>query len=245
MNKALIIGATSAIAEATARKLATMGYQLFLVGRNEQKLIDIVTDLQVRGASSADYFCTDLNDFDSHQTCIDTARNSLGQIDIVLISHGTLGNQKACEQSATVTLDEIKTNALSTISLTTLLVNVLEQQGSGTLAVISSVAGDRGRKSNYVFGAAKAMVNTFLEGLRNRLNNTGVHVITIKPGFVDTPMTATLEKGVLWAQPEDIANGIIRAINKQKNIVYLPFFWRYIMVVIRCIPDRIFNRLSL
>jgi len=241
----LIIGATSAIAEATARKYATMGDLLFLVGRNERKLTDITNDLRIRGAKGVEFFCADLNDIDSHKTIIDAANKCLERIDLVLICHGTLGNQRKCEQSVAATMQEIQTNALSTISLLTLLANIMEVQRSGTLAVISSVAGDRGRKSNYIYGSSKAMVNTFLEGLQHRLHGSGVHLLTIKPGFVDTPMTADFEKGMLWAQPDDIASGIVKAIEKRQRTVYLPFFWRYIMLVIRCMPSRIFNRLNL
>ena len=111
--------------------------------------------------------------------------------------------------------------------------------------VISSVAGDRGRQSNYVYGSAKAAVTTFLQGLRNRLHPAGVQVLTVKPGFVDTPMTSAFPKGPLWASPEQIARGIHRAIQKRKDVVYLPGFWRLIMRVIREIPEAVFKRLSL
>ena len=154
-------------------------------------------------------------------------------------------DQKACEASVELTLREIDTNALSVIALSTLLAQDFAAQGSGTLAVISSVAGDRGRQSNYVYGAAKCMLDLFLQGLRNRLARQGVHVLTIKPGFVATPMTAAFPKGALWAKPEVIADGIVRAIAAQRDVVYLPGFWRLIMLVIRHIPEAIFKRLSL
>jgi short-subunit dehydrogenase len=125
------------------------------------------------------------------------------------------------------------------------LANLMEAQGSGTIAVISSVAGDRGRQSNYVYGAAKGMVTRFLQGLRNRLAKRGVQVLTIKPGFVDTPMTAAFKKGALWAQPDAVARGIVAAVDAGKDEVYLPGFWRLIMAIIRHIPEPIFKRLSL
>jgi short-subunit dehydrogenase len=121
----------------------------------------------------------------------------------------------------------------------------MEAQGSGSIAVISSVAGDRGRQSNYVYGAAKGLVTRFLQGLRNRLAKKGVQVLTIKPGFVDTPMTAAFKKGALWAQPDDVARGILAAIENGKNEVYLPGFWWLIMAIIRHIPEPIFKKLSL
>ena len=141
---------------------------------------------------------------------------------------------------------EIETNALSVINLLTLLANHLEKQQHGVIAVISSVAGDRGRQSNYVYGAAKGMVTLFLQGLRNRLTKVNVDVVTIKPGFVDTPMTAAFDKnGPLWARPEQIAKGIIRAMQKGKDEVYLPWFWWGIMLIIKHIPEIIFKRMSL
>lgn len=174
------------------------------------------------------------------------AQRALGGLDVLLVAHGSLPDQKACERSVHVTLDELHTNALSVISLVTLAANLFQTAGHGTIAVISSVAGDRGRQSNYIYGTAKGMVSLFLEGLRNRLSRSGVRVVTIKPGFVDTPMTAHLEKkGPLWAQPQAIARGIARAVNGQRDVVYLPGIWRWIMLIIRHIPEPIFKRMSL
>jgi short-subunit dehydrogenase len=169
----------------------------------------------------------------------------LGGIDIVLIAHGSLPDQKACEQDTQKTLEAINTNAISTISLLTYLANHFERQGRGTIAVISSVAGDRGRQSNYVYGTAKAAVTVFLQGLRNRLYKSGVQVLTIKPGFVDTPMTAAFKKGLLWASPEEIAKAIYIAIATTKDIIYAPWYWRWILLIIRHIPEILFKRLSL
>lgn len=201
MKKILIIGATSAIAEATARIYAEQGNELFLVARNEKKLQGIVADLSVRGGKNIGMSCVDLTDYEVLGYCVGQAIGHLQQLDIVLIAHGTLSDQVLCQQSVEVTLEEVNTNAISFVVLMTLLANLLEKQGHGTIAVISSVAGDRGRKSNYVYGASKAMVSAFLDGLRNRLFSSGAHVLTIKPGFVDTPMTASFKKGLLWAQP--------------------------------------------
>ena len=241
----LIIGATSAIARATARIYAQAGNHLFLVARNEVQLERNGADLQVRGAASVHTQALDLNQFEQHLPLIDKAFDALGHIDIVLIAHGTLPDQVECNASVEKTLAEFNTNALSVISLLTHLANRMEQQRSGTIAVISSVAGDRDRQSNYINGAAEGMVTIFMQGLRNRLFKSGVHVLTIKPGFVDTPMTKEFKKGLLWAKPEGIAKGIIKAINKGKNEVYLPRFWSLIMWIIRSIPEVIFKRLSL
>lgn len=245
MKKILIIGAASAIAEAAARQWAARGDALFLVGRNGQKLDDIAADLVVRGAVRVGTFAMDASDVASHASMLDAAVTALGGLDVALIAHGTLPDQKACEASVEKTLREIDNNGLSVVALCTLLANRFEAQGSGSIAVIGSVAGDRGRQSNYVYGAAKGMVARFLQGLRNRLAKKNVQVLTIKPGFVDTPMTAAFRKGPLWAQPADVARGIIVAIDNRKNEVYLPGFWRLIMLVIRHIPEAIFKKLSL
>ncbi len=245
MRKVLIIGATSAIAEATARLFAARGDRLFLLARNEVRLDAMAKDLEIRGAEHVYSANLDANKLREHKTVLDKAVEQLGGLDIALIAHGTLPDQKACEHNFGLTLQEINTNAISVISLLTLLANRMEANGSGTLAVIGSVAGDRGRQSNYVYGAAKSMVATFLQGLRNRLHKSGVQVLTIKPGFVDSPMTAEFDKGALWAQPEDIARGILKGIEKNKTVIYLPFFWRYIMWVIKAIPEQVFIRLSL
>ena len=245
MQKILIVGATSAIAEATARLYAARGDALFLVGRNSVRLETIAADLRVRGAASVGCFSMDATDRTVHAAMLETATTALGGLDIALIAHGTLPDQKACEASVELTLKEIDNNGLSVVALATLLGAQLEAQGHGTLAVIGSVAGDRGRQSNYVYGAAKGMVSLFMQGLRNRLAKKGVQVLTIKPGFVDTPMTASFKKGALWAQPGDIARSIVRAIEQRRDEVYLPGFWRLIMLIIRHIPERIFKKLSL
>lgn len=244
-RKMLIVGATSAIAQETAKLFAHNGDALFLVGRNSDRVQAVADDLKIRGAGKVDYAILDLNDFERHGPLIDQAAASLDGLDTVLIAHGTLGDQQASQQDFAVAQRELKTNLLSVISLLTSLANRFEEQGYGTIAVISSVAGDRGRQSNYVYGTAKAATTTFLQGLRNRLSKAGVTVITIKPGLVDTPMTAHLKKGPLFVGPEVIGRGIYQAIQQQKDVVYLPWFWWGIMTVIKAIPEAIFKRLSL
>jgi decaprenylphospho-beta-D-erythro-pentofuranosid-2-ulose 2-reductase len=245
MKKVLIIGATSAIAEATARILAGRGAELYLVGRNQSRLAAVAADLSVRGSSRVSSEVLDANDLAGHEAMLARADAFLGGYDTVLIAHGTLSDQKACESSVELTLQEINTNALSVIALLTRVANRLAQQRAGTIAVISSVAGDRGRASNYVYGSAKALVTAFLSGLRHRLVKVGVNVVTIKPGFVDTPMTAAFPKGPLWARPETVAQGIVRAMERRRNTVYLPSFWGLIMFMIRALPERLFLRTSL
>ena len=247
LRNVLIIGATSTIAEHAARQLVAQGSNVFCVGRDATKLATITRDLQVRAPQATiGTKAVDLCDEKLHESILDEATTVLGGVDAVLIAHGTLPDQKSCESSVATTRQEIETNALSMISLLTVFANHLERQQSGVIAVISSVAGDRGRQSNYVYGAAKGMVTLFLQGLRNRLFTANVDVVTIKPGFVDTPMTADFDKsGPLWARSEQIAGGIITAMQKGKNEVYLPWFWRWIMLAITHIPESIFKRMSL
>ena len=245
MKRILIIGATSAIAEHCARIWAARGNALHLVARNEQQVQVIASDLNVRGASEVTTYCIDLNDTDRHEELLNATDDALGSVDIVLIAHGTLSNQHQCELSVHETLAEIQTNALSTISLLTLIANRFEAKESGTICVISSVAGDRGRASNYVYGSAKAMVTAFTSGLRQRLHKSNVDVVTIKPGFVDTPMTSEFKKGLLWAKPNIVSTMIVNAIDKKKDEVYVPSFWFGIMIIIKKIPNFIFKRINL
>lgn len=245
MKRVLIIGATSAMAEACAKRWAAPGNRFFLVARNAVRLDQIADDLIVRGAQ-AEVYRLDINHSAAHAEMLAAAKNSLGEFDIVLIAHGTLSDQSACQLSVEQTVAEIHTNGLSTVALLTLIANLMEPQRHGAIAVISSVAGDRGRPSNYVYGSAKAMLSAFCEGLRARLFKAGVHLLTIKPGFVATPMTAGLAlPKLLTASPEQVARDIDNAISKKKNILYTAWFWRWIMLVIKAIPEPIFKKLSL
>ena len=241
----LIIGATSAIASETAKFFAQDGAEFFLVGRSAIKLHDVGNDLKVRGAKRIETFVLDINDFDRHQEMIETAISTLNGLDMVLISHGTLGDQQKCQRSVVETMKEFSTNCTSVISLLTILADYFEQQRRGCIAVVSSVAGDRGRQSNYVYGAAKGAVSIFLEGLRNRLSKSGVTVVTVKPGTVDTPMTAGMKKGLLFADPHVVGQGIYQAMKGRKDVVYLPWFWRPIMLIVRSVPEAVFKKLSM
>ncbi|KAF1008018.1 MAG: Decaprenylphosphoryl-2-keto-beta-D-erythro-pentose reductase [Luteibacter sp.] len=245
MQRVLIIGATSAIAEAVARIYAKRGARLFLWGRSSSKLQAMADDLGVRGAVAVGHASLDVNEIQEHASMLDRAWNELGGIDVLLIAHGTLPDQHQCEIAVDIALREFATNATSTIALLTLAAQRMEQAGKGSIAVISSVAGDRGRANNYLYGSAKAAVTTFLSGLRQRLSHHGVNVLTIKPGFVDTPMTRDFKKGALWAKPSAVASGIVNALDKRLSSVYLPWFWQGIMIIIRSIPESIFKRLRL
>src|SRR5262249_41695773 len=184
-------------------------------------------------------------DLSRHQGLWDQILATMGQIDMLLIAHGTLGDQRKCELSVEETLKELNNNCLSVISLLTISANYFEQRRRGCIAVISSIAGDRGRKSNYVYGTAKGALTTFLQGLRNRLSSYGVAVVTIKPGPVTTPMTVHMKKRALVANAQAVGQGIYEAMMKKKDVVYLPWYWQPIMFIIKGIPERIFKHLSL
>jgi decaprenylphospho-beta-D-erythro-pentofuranosid-2-ulose 2-reductase len=245
MKHILIIGANSSIATATARRWALAGHRFYLLGRTEATLQALAADLRVRGASQVGVGVFEANAIASHPALLDAAIAELEGLDLVLIAHGSLPDQKRCERDFAYALGELNTNAISTLSLLTHLANRLESQRRGALVVLSSVAGDRGRGSNYLYGTAKAAVTVFLQGLRQRLAKSGVTVLTVKPGFVDTPMTAHLKKGPLWAAPETIARCIDQGLARGRHEIYAPGFWRLIMWVIRSIPSRVFSKLSL
>ncbi len=241
----LALGATSAIGEATLRLLAERGARFYLVGRSREKLEAVGADLMTRGATGVATHVMDLDDTAAHPAMLNAALQTLGMIDLALLAHGVLGDQKAAEASYPVAEAVLRTNFLSQVSLITWLANYFESTKQGTLAVISSVAGDRGRKSNYVYGASKGALNVFLDGVRNRIDRAGVQVLTIKPGFVATPMTAHLAQGPLFAKPSQVAEGILRAIEKRKDVVYLPPFWAGIMLMVRMIPRWKFKKMNM
>ncbi|SDX30028.1 hypothetical protein SAMN05444064_11745 [Pseudomonas syringae] len=246
MKKILIIGATSTIAHACARLWAAEGGTFFLVARNVEKLERNAADLKARGAGLITLHQMDATHFAEHPAMLADCLIALGQIDIVLVAHGTLPDQRACEQDVGLAMQAFITNGASVIALLTLLARHFEVQRCGTLAVISSVAGERGRPSNYLYGSAKAAVSTFCDGLQARLFKLGVHVVTIKPGFVDTPMTqGQAMPAALLSQPSAVAERIVRGIARQSTSLYAPSFWAWIMWVIRSIPQPLFKRLDL
>lgn len=245
-KKVLIIGATSAIATACARLWASEGSDFFLVARNVDKLQQTAADLKARGAKNVTLHEMDANDIDAHPLMLSRGLTALGQIDIALIAHGTLPDQKACERDVHLALREFANNGTSVIALLTILAEQFETQRCGSLAIISSVAADRGRPSNYLYGSAKAAVSTYCEGLHARLFKVGVHVTTIKPGFVDTPMTQGLSlPAALLAQPAQVAQRIVKGIANRVPTLYAPGFWGLIMLIIRSIPQPVFKRLNL
>lgn len=219
-----IIGATSAIATAVAKRYIQENPQhhLTLISRSLQKLETLKADLTIRGALHID---------------IDTQLTPKEPIDVLLVATGTI-DDKDVQDCIDVNFTHIAVHLQK-------LIPFFEKQQHGSIAVIGSVAGDRGRQSNYVYGSAKAGLERYLEGLRHHCAPHKVHVLCIKPGFVDTPMTASFKKGLLWATPDTIAKGILKAIQKKKSIVYLPGFWKGIMFIIKNIPEIVFHKTKL
>ncbi|MBX9607455.1 MAG: SDR family oxidoreductase [Gammaproteobacteria bacterium] len=245
MKHILIVGAGSAIAEACARLWSAEGAALHLVARDPARLAAMADDLALRGAARVSHGVADVARMDDAGDLVDAARAALGGLDLVLVAQGVLPNQRACERDFAQARAAFEVNTLASLAVLTRAAVLFEEQGHGALIVLGSVAGDRGRASNYVYGASKAALEVFASGLRNRLARRGVQVLLVKPGFVDTPMTAAFTKGPLWAQPADIARGILRALETRRDVVYLPAFWRAIMLVIRLLPERVFKRLTL
>ncbi len=241
----LVLGATSAIAQAWMRLLAPDGASFFLVARNAAHLESVAKDLITRGATTVYVETTDLDQTAVHVDLLERAVAALGTLDCALIAHGVLGDQAAGERDFAIAAASLQTNFLSTVSLVTWLANYFAAQYHGSLVVISSVAGDRGRKSNYIYGSAKAGLNAFLDGVRNRLHRDGVQVLTVRPGFVSTPMTAHLPQGPLFATPDAVAQDILQAIEYRRDVLYTPWFWRWIMAIIRAIPEWKFKKMDL
>lgn len=240
--RVLVVGATSAIATAVLRRYAQRGAKLYLLGRRAEALEAAAADLRVRGAGAVATDAIDVNDVERHRPVLDAAWDGWAGFDVVLIAHGVLPDQARAQASIEETLASFDTNARSVIAMLTDLANRFEAQRSGVIAVISSPAGDRGRASNYVYGAAKAAVTNLTSGLRHRLARTGVRVVTILPGFVDTPMTESFRKGPLWASPDRVARDIVRAIERRNGALYTPWFWRWIMLLVVHLPQWLFLR---
>ena len=240
----VVVGAASAVAQAAIRLWAQRGHTLTLVGRNAKELERIAADARVRGAASVTMLTGDLTE----RRFIAESIGSITSTRIALIAYGSLTDSARADYDANYLSDELHANFVSAALWAQLLANRMAANNAtgGTVAVISSVAGDRGRGSNHAYGAAKAGLTAFCSGLRARMSARRVHVVTIKPGFIDSPMTAhILKKGALWATPEAVAAGIVNAIDKQRDVVYLPGFWRLIMLIITHIPEQIFKRLKI
>ena len=242
----VVIGATSRLAGLCARHWATQGAHLLLAGRDRAKLEALAQDLRARGAPYADWVVYEAEAPYAPHTMVQDAQTKLGRVDIVLIAHGWLPDQYLCEIDHDLARKALDINGTSACMMAEGFADLLAAQNHGSLAVIGSVAGDRGRQSNYIYGAAKALVEHYLQGLRNRLHSHGVSVTLIKPGPTDTPMTAELKRmGLRLTPAPQVAHDIVHGIAQRRAVVYTPGRWRWIMAIIRAIPEALFVRLKL
>lgn len=246
-SRILVLGATSAIAERWCRLRAAAGDSLLLVARDGDRLAAIADDLKARGAGDVQTATEDLADTDGADGRFSGWVQNLGGVDIVLLAYGTLGDQQEAQRDTAALLKGMQANFTSAVVWCELAGRALDLAGAGTLVAISSVAGDRGRRTNYAYGAAKAGLSTYLEGMAHRFAGTGVTVICVKPGFVATPMTAHIDgrDGALWATPDQVAQDIQKAVEKGKPEIYTRWFWRFVMLIIRHLPRPIFNRMKI
>jgi decaprenylphospho-beta-D-erythro-pentofuranosid-2-ulose 2-reductase len=245
MKRIVILGATSGIALEVQRQLARQGLELLLVARSSERLAELQADLAARGARQVFAYAADLASIQQHASIFEFARRTFPDFDTVLLAYGSMHDQKESEMSVDVLLEELQVNFVSATAILTLFAADLERRRTGCLAAITSVAGDRGRRSNYVYGSAKGALSLFLQGLRSRLHPAGVRVITIKPGPVQTPMTDHLPNAARFADPELVARDIVRALElRAPDVLYTPKIWRYVMTAVEHIPEAIFKRLS-
>lgn len=245
MNKepVLILGARSDIAQAVARRFASLGHAIQLAAREPQRLQRDRADIAIRGNVAVS-----LHNFDALDiTGFDKFIDDLPELPLIVISAiGTMNEQHVNETDPQAAARDIRSNFEGPALILGMLANRLEKRGRGTIIGISSVAGERGRAANYVYGASKAGFTAFLSGLRNRLAKSGVHVITVKPGFVATRMTVGMDLPArLTASPDEVAEAVVRAVQLQRNVVYVRPIWALIMGIIRAIPEPIFKRLKL
>ncbi len=245
-KRIVIIGATSAIAEHCARLwVKDTHVELILVGRNAQKTENVATDLRVRNPQTLiSVIKADFINALAIQQCVDSIVAG-GVVDTVLIAHGSLPDQTLCEQDLSAVNEALQVNGISPVLFAEAFAGTMQKANLGTLAIIGSVAGDRGRKSNYIYGSAKGLVTRYTQGLQHRLANTAVKVVLIKPGPTETPMTSHLKQQGGLAPVEVVAKIIVEGINTAKPVIYAPAKWALIMMVIRHLPRFVFNKLNI
>ncbi len=243
MSYVLIIGAKSDIAKETARVYAKNGYDLYLAGRDINSLEGLAKDINIRSNVKVELKELDLTQFETHQDFY----NNLDEKPLgVVVVAGYMADQKECENDWDKTLNTINVNYSGVVSILNIAANEMEKERRGFIVGVSSVAGDRGRKANYIYGSAKAAFSAYLSGLRNRLFESGVQVLTVKPGFVNTKMTEGMDlPEKLTAQPEDVANDIFNAQQKGKDVLYTKSIWRLVMLIIKHIPEFMFKKMSI
>ena len=242
-HRILIVGGCSAIGEQVARLLAAKGAALYLTGRDPIRLDTVADDLRVRGAARVGVERLDLTNPAALDGLVARAAAALDGLDTVLVAAGLLPDQERVHSDGPLLRATFEINAVSAMVILNEAAAWCAGQGHGQLVAIGSVAGDRGRAVNAAYGAAKGALEVFLSGLRQRLHGRGVRVLLVKPGFVDTPMTASFTKGPLWASPERVARDIVDAMERGRDLIYTPWFWRWIMLIIRHLPEWLFVRL--
>lgn len=247
MKKIVIFGGTSAIAEHCARLWVSTPCHLVLVGRNQEKLEIVAQDLRIRGSGSIiETNVKQLLNSDDVKILIDELWQNMGFIDVALIAQGNLPDQSHCQQDLSAAYEALNVNGIIPAQLCEALASKMTELNAGTIAVIGSVAGDRGKKSNYIYGAAKSMLDTYIQGMQHRFSSSNVHISIIKPGPTDTPMTAHLKGStVKLAAVDQVAQDIINGINKNKRIIYSPIKWQLIMLIIKLLPFFIFKKLDI
>ena len=233
----LVVGATSSLGVSLCRKLASAGNNITLTGRNKEELDKLASDLSIRFSIRTNIIILDLA-----ANKISCAPFVKKDFDSVYVLAGDMGNE---DHNDTANIEHvIKVSFSAPAQVITAIAEKMEKEKRGNIVIVSSVAGDRGRQSNYLYGGSKAGLTTFAAGLRNRLCKSNVHVMTVKPGFIDTPMTYGMQSPLI-ASRDYVASQIIKALSKKRNSIYTPFFWRYIMLIIIHIPERIFKTLEL
>ncbi|GAB4390651.1 SDR family oxidoreductase [Albidovulum sp.] len=240
----IILGATSSMARAFARAVAAEGAAVLLAGRDMAELEALAADCRLRGARLAEALAFDARQPAGFAALIGRMETEEGELNAAVFV-GSMPEQAAIDADPGLIEGVVSDSFTGPARLLHMLAPLLEARGGGTVVGVGSVAGDRGRIGNYVYGSAKAGFATYLSGLRNRLTRAGAHVVTVKPGFVDTAMTWGLPGLFLVASPEAVAADILRAVRRRRNVIYTPFFWRYIMLIIRHIPEFVFKRMSI
>ncbi len=245
-NQVVIFGATSEVAQHVLRLHAEQSDQILLVARNEERLKIVAHDAATRGAEIVDTICTDLGNTAEMEPLMQKLCNRLNRKTDWYFFQGELPDQQAAQTDWLTTQSALDTNFTCIAAALHYIANHIEHHQGGTVVVITSVAGLRGRQSNYIYGTGKGALNIYLQGLRNRLHKSNGQVITVMPGFIKTAMTAGMKReGFLWATPDRVANDIYKAVQNRRDICYTPWFWRYIMLIIQHIPETIFKRLNL
>jgi hypothetical protein len=243
VSSVLILGASSDVAVACAREFASTGFDLYLAGRDVAAIQPLASDLHIRYNVQAKAVAFDALQFEQHEAFYQSLQP---KPDITICVFGLLGDQPVSARDWQASKRVIDSNYTGAVSVLNAVANDYEARKSGTIVGISSVAGERGRQSNYIYGSAKAGFTAYLSGLRNRLTAAGVHVVTVKPGFIDTKMTENLKlPKPITAQPIHLAKAISKAVKKKKNVIYVLPIWRLIMLIIRNIPEGIFKKLKL